>query len=129
MRALVDTSVLIAAQPLPGIEGAVSVASIAELHFGVLIASDAARPGRLQHLAAVEAQFEPLPFDAPVARTYAELSAFVKRRGGQPRARTMDLIIAATARTHGLPLLTYDADFDVLGDLVDVRSPASLDRP
>lgn len=40
MRVLLDTSVLIAADPPPEVEAAISVASMAELHFGVLVAGD-----------------------------------------------------------------------------------------
>ena len=40
MRAILDTSVLIGEEPPSHIEAAISVASIAELHFGVLVAGD-----------------------------------------------------------------------------------------
>jgi hypothetical protein len=43
------------------------------------------------------------------------------QRGGQPRRRAMDLAIAATANSAGVPLV--DADFKLIDDLVDVRSP------
>jgi predicted nucleic acid-binding protein len=36
----------------------------------------------------------------------------------------MDLAIAATANSAGVPLVTHnDADFELIDDLVDVRSP------
>lgn len=40
MRAVLDTSVLIGAEPPGDVEAAISVASITELHFGVLVAAD-----------------------------------------------------------------------------------------
>jgi predicted nucleic acid-binding protein len=41
-----------------------------------------------------------------------------------PRRRALDLAIAATATVHSVPLLTQNAsDFQLLDDLVDVRSP------
>ncbi len=75
-------------------------------------------------LGVVEATFEPLLIDAAVAREWGRLSAAVRTRGGQPRRRAMDLAIAATANVHRVPLLTRDvADFQIIGDLVDVRAP------
>lgn len=108
-----------------GITGAVSVASIAELHFGVLCAHDMnERARRLQRLAAIEAAFDPLPIDTDVAREWGRLSAAVKDRGGQPRKRAVDLAIAATANAHGVPLLTPNlSDFQLISDLVDLRHP------
>lgn len=45
-----------------------------------------------------------------------------KDRGGQPCRRAVDLVIAATANVHGVPLLTPNlSDFRIISDLVDVR--------
>ena len=45
-------------------------------------------------------------------------------RGGNPRSRTADLAIAATAMTHEAVLLTRNyKDFKLVADLVDVREP------
>ena len=125
MRALLDTSVLIAAGAPPGVEAAISAASLAELHFGVLAAADDdERARRTQRLGAIEATFDPLPVDAAVAREWGRLAAAASARGGQPRRRAIDLAIAATANVHGVPLLTHDTrDFTVIDDLVDVRLP------
>lgn len=125
MRALLDTSVLISGEALRDIEAAISVASLAELHFGVLVAADDdERALRTQRLGAIEAAFEPLPITADVAREWGRLAAAVSTRGGQPRKRTIDLAIAATANVHSVPLLTDDtSDFQIIGDLTDVRNP------
>ncbi|HEX9669231.1 MAG TPA: PIN domain-containing protein, partial [Thermoanaerobaculia bacterium] len=100
-RGLLDTSVLIAREeedfraPLPD-EAAISVASLAELHYGVLVAKDdQIRKERLRRLGAIESTFEPLPIDAAVARAFAAVAHAVKSAGRQPRARVMDLWIAA----------------------------------
>ncbi len=124
MRALLDTSVIIGAQRPEGLEGAISSASLAELHFGVLVATEAdERARRAQRLGVIEAIFEPLRLDAAVAREWGRLATAVSTRGAQPRRRVMDLAIAATANVHGVPLLTRDArDFRALEDLVDVRT-------
>jgi predicted nucleic acid-binding protein len=48
----------------------------------------------------------------------------VHTRGGPPRRRALDLAIAATANVHNVPPLTHDtSDFQLIDDLVDVRSP------
>lgn len=125
MRALLDTSVLISGEAPGDIEAGISVASLAELHFGVLVASDDdERALRTQRLGAIEAAFEPLPITADVAREWGRLAAAVSTRGGQPRKRTIDLAIAATANVHSVPLLTDDtSDFQIICDLIDARHP------
>jgi len=125
MRALLDTSVLIGAETPRDLEGAISAASLAELHFGVLVAQDDAERGRrAQRLGVIEATFDPLPIDAPVAREWGRLAAAIVQRGGQPRRRAMDLAIAATANVAGVPLFTHhDADFKLIDDLVQVLTP------
>jgi predicted nucleic acid-binding protein len=125
VRALLDTSVLISAESPGELEGAVSAASLAELHFGVLVASaDDERARRVERLGIVEATFDPLPVDAAVAREWGRLAAALVARGGKPRRRALALVIAATANVHRVPLLTWNvADFASLSDLVDVRQP------
>ena len=93
-RGILDTSVLIATdvEPIPG-ELAISVVSIAELQFGVLVAPDRARATRLSRLGALQRRFDPLPVDDAVADSYAQLAARVTAVGRQPRARVMDLLI------------------------------------
>jgi hypothetical protein len=125
MRALLDTSILIGADPPADVEAAISVVSITELHFGVLVATDAdERARRADRLAVVEATFDPLPVSVEVARGWGRLAAAVAQRGGKPRRRQIDLAIAATAQVEGVPLLTYNVrDFEIITDLVDVRQP------
>ncbi len=96
-----------------------------ELHFGVLVASDEdERARRAVRLGVIESTFDPLPIDAAVAREWGRLAAAVRARGGQPRRRALDLAIAATANVHQVPLLTHNIrDFQLVDDLVDVRSP------
>ncbi|HWH12667.1 MAG TPA: PIN domain-containing protein [Solirubrobacteraceae bacterium] len=123
---MIDTSVLIGTATPGDLEGAISVASLAELHFGVLVAKDPdERARRSQRLGVIEATFDPLPVDAPVAREWGRLAAAVTDRGGKSRRRAMDLVIAATANVHGVALLTADtADLAIIRDLVDVRASA-----
>lgn len=123
-RVLLDTSVLIGAWVPTDVEAAISVASLAELHFGVLVAADPdERARRAQRLGAIEATFDPLPVDAAVAREWGRLAAAVTERGGQPRRRAVDLVIAATANVHHVPLLSADtADLAIIDDLVNAQA-------
>ena len=125
MRALLDTSVLIADAAPKNVEAAISVLSITELHFGTLIAqADDERARRTARLAVIEATFDPLPVSVEVARVWGRLAAAVAQRGGEPRRRQLDLAIAATASVQQVPLLTFNlADFHIIDDLVEVRLP------
>jgi predicted nucleic acid-binding protein len=123
---VVDTSVLIAGAIPMGDQAAISTVSIAELHFGLLIAVDEEeRALRTSRLGLIEARFpDPLAVDDRVARELGRLRAAVAQRGGQPRKRLADLAIAATANVYGATLLTHNAkDFKIVEDLVDVRVP------
>src|SRR5215211_1202517 len=125
MRALLDTSVLIGAEDPGTLEGAISAACLAELHFGVLVTTDDdERARRALRLGVIESTFEPLPIDAAVAREWGRLATAVRTRGGHPRRRALDLAIAATATVHSVPLLTHNlSDFQIIDDLIDVRTP------
>jgi predicted nucleic acid-binding protein len=123
---LLDTSVLIGAEKGPDGDSAISVISLSELHFGVLAApNDEIRAHRMRRLAIIEDRFDALPFDAEAARECGRLHAAVAQRGGKPRRRAFDLAIAATANVNRAPLLTFNIkDFEIVDDLVDVRSPS-----
>lgn len=127
-RGILDTSIVIAQDDedltaaLPD-EMAISVATLAELHYGVLVAkSDEVKRRRLRRLGEIEARFSALPIDAVVARAFATVAHAVKAAGRKPRARVMDLWIAATALAHRVPVYTRNRrDFDALTEVVDVR--------
>lgn len=125
MAVLLDTSILIAAERGPEEDAAISVVSLTELHFGVLVArDDATRALRVRRLGAIEEHFDALPFDALAARECGRLHALVAQRGGAPRRRAMDLAIAATANVHGVSLMTYNVkDFQIIAAEVDLREP------
>lgn len=124
-RGILDTSVLVASdvQPLPG-QLAISVISMAELSYGVLVArSSEARAVRLSRLTTLQKRFDPLPVDDAVADSYGRLAARIVSNGRQPRSRVMDLLIAATAHAHAATLYTRNPD-DLRGleDLIDIAS-------
>ena len=70
-RAILDTSVPIAPFGKPAGEFAISVASIAELQFGLLVTRDpAVRASRVGRLSRIQADFTALPMDESVAISY-----------------------------------------------------------
>lgn len=126
MTAVLDTSVLIAAwDPPDDEEYAISIVSVAELHFGVLRATGTPALGaRLRRLSEIEQEFDPIPIDRRVARAYAECAQAVTSAGRSPRPRVFDLLIAATANVEGATLYTLNPDdFSGLDDLVEVTIP------
>lgn len=124
-RAILDTSVVIASDvaPIPGVL-AISVITLAELQFGVLVARTAAvRAERLRRLSILHKHFDALPVDEAVAVSYGQLAAAVVDAGRQPRRRAMDLLIAATAHAHGARLYTRNINnFAGLENLVDITA-------
>jgi len=65
---------------------------------------------------------EALPFDSTCARAYGVAYAAVERIGRKPRGgRAIDLMIAATALAHDLPLYTRNAkDLRGVEDLIEI---------
>ncbi len=124
---VLDTSVVIDLaviddDSLP-METAITAVTLAELSQGPHLARDArTRTTRLERLQVVEAVYRsPLPFDAPAGRRYGTLVGLVVSAGRQVRPRRVDLMIAATASVHGLPLYTRNPqDFEGLEGSVDI---------
>lgn len=107
--------------PLDG-ELAISAATLADLHFGVLATrNQATRAERLRRLSILNRRFDALPLDGAVAASYGQLAAAVVDVGRKSRARVMDLLIAATAHAHSARLYTRNAS-DLVGieELVEV---------
>ena len=126
-RGVLDTSVLIDLEHLPPsllpAEVAVTAVTMAELAAGPHAATDPEERARRQdRLQRAEAAFDPLPFDGNAARAYGRVFAAVAAAGRRARgARAVDLLIAATALSAGLPIYTRNGDdFRGLEDLVDV---------
>jgi hypothetical protein len=126
-RGLIDTSVVIdlehvGAGALPA-ELAVSAITMAELTAGPHATADSEERARRQdRLQRAEATFDPLPVDATVARAYGRIYAAVAAAGRKARgARSLDLLIAATALASDLPLYTRNpADFRGIESLVEI---------
>ena len=111
-RGLLDTSTVILLGRLtdPSVlpdEPVISAVTLAELSVGPLLADDPdERAARQAHLQMAEADFDPLPFDAPAARAFGRIAAGLRRAGRKPAARAYDALIAATAISTQLPLFT-----------------------
>lgn len=118
-RALLDTSVVIAlargeplALPDPPDEATISAVTLCGLHRGVLVAEADQRAGRLAVLAYAERTFQALAVDERVAPHYARIADQASRASRDVRRHLADLLIAATAAAHSLPLLTRDRSLD-----------------
>jgi predicted nucleic acid-binding protein len=115
-RGLLDTSVFVAREVerpldeemLPE-ELAVSAVTVAELHVGVLAATDL--DIRARRLATLEslADIEVLVVDEAVAASWALLRVHLST--AERRLNVNDLWIAATALAHRIPVVTQDDDF------------------
>lgn len=104
-------------------EIAISALTFAELIAGLHAASDELmRARRRVHLLRIEKRVEALPFDVGCARAWARIYAAVDGIGRKPRgSRAVDLMIAATALAHGLPLYTLNpGDLRGLEDLIEI---------
>ena len=119
---LVDTSIFIAAEqrrPLaepPEGEARLSVATLTELHVGVLRAGSVKLRTLRQQTLEQARRFIALPYDQAVAERLAEFLAAARSK--RRRAGAMDAIIAATALVHDLTVWTQDDDFEVLSELL-----------
>lgn len=104
-------------------EVAISALTLGELSTGPHAARDElTRARRQSHLQFVETNLEALPFDPSCARAYGVVYATVDRQGRKARGgRAIDLMIAATALAHDLPLYTRNAkDLLGLGELIEI---------
>jgi len=126
-RGLLDTSVVIDHDMvdvgrLPD-EAGISAVTLAELAAGPHTTSDAAERSRRQdRLQWAASTFDPYPLDADAARAYGRVVAAVRASGRRERSRVADLLIAATAVSHDLPLFTRNPDdLRHLGEMLDVH--------
>jgi|SRR5579872_4060294 len=137
MSYLLDTNVVsewAKPQPDPGVvawldsadedELHLSVATIAELRFGIALLPPSTRQRRLTHWFQEEllTRFSDriLPIDAGVAAGWGDVRA-ERQKAGRPIS-AMDAMIAATARVHGLSLVTRNST-DFVGSLSSIINP------
>jgi predicted nucleic acid-binding protein len=118
---LLDTSVFIAREtdrPLGELPErvAVSVVTIGELQLGVLAATDPERRSRRADTLALARTADPIPISEAVMVTWAYLVADCRATGVHRAIKLTDVLIAATAIEHGLPVVTQDEDFGAIAD-------------
>jgi len=130
-RGLLDTSAVIVLERLDDsaelpARPLISAITLAELSVGPLVSSGDEQASRLARLQRVEADYDPLPFDADAARAFGRVAASLRRTGRKTTARTYDAMIAAVAIANNLPLYTcnprYFEDIDGL-DVVALDLP------
>lgn len=127
---LLDTSVFIAREsgrPLGELseQVTVSVVTIGELELGVISAGDAAARARRADTLAVARGFDPLPVNEAVMAAWARLVADCRQAGVRRFVKLLDSLIAATAVTHGVPVVTQDGDFD---DMAEAHEPLRVEH-
>ncbi|RSM86049.1 type II toxin-antitoxin system VapC family toxin [Kibdelosporangium aridum] len=89
----------------------ITAITMAELHQGVAMAKNpAVRAARTEKLGAAIVDFDPLPFDRDAATRFGTLVGLTLAANRDPKPRRMDLMIAAIASAHDLPLYTRNAD-------------------
>jgi len=124
---LLDTSVVIdlgviSREKLPK-RIAISAVTLAELAAGPAASKDPdIRARRQEQLQRAESTFNPIPLDVNVARAYGRIvGAVVAAKRKHRGARSLDLLIAATALANQIPLYTRNPDdFIGLESLIDV---------
>lgn len=118
-RVILDTSILVAEDAdLSGLACQISSVTYAELHFGVHAASDEATQLIRQHrMTLVQAAYgHGIAFTDVTAHHYGLLCGRLRQQGRSPRGRAMDVMVAATALSLGVPLVTRNIDdVDELG--------------
>jgi tRNA(fMet)-specific endonuclease VapC len=130
LRGVLDTSTVLMLSRItdPALlpaEPVITTVTLAELTVGPLVATtDEERAARQAHVQQAEADFDPLPFDAPAARAFGRVAASLRQAGRKPSARAYDAMIAATAMSQNLPVYTCNpSDFAAIDGLTVVAIP------
>lgn len=104
-------------------EISISALTLAELSSGPhAVSDDLERARRQDRIQRFEAEADVLAFESRCARAYGQVYAAVVATGRKARGnRSVDLMIAATAIVHELPLYTLNAnDLHGLEDLIKI---------
>jgi predicted nucleic acid-binding protein len=112
-RVILDTSILLASDAdLSDLICQISAVSYAELHFEVHGAPDeGARLGRQHRLTMIQSVYaRGIAFTDDTAHHYGLLCGRLRVQGRSPHGRAMDVMIAATALSLGVPLVTRNVD-------------------
>jgi hypothetical protein len=125
-RALADTSIFVGleaqrfqAEQVEDFEWGISTVTLGELRLGVLQARDPVAASRRLSAYQLAQRFEALPVDSAVSDAWALLVS--KLRAAGRKAPVNDSWIAATAISHGIPVVTRDNDYDDMPDLQVIK--------
>ncbi len=128
-QVLLDTSVVVdypaRSVAAHAASAAVSTITLAELAYGLHTSDPLVNAAREQRYHWIASTFDPIPFDADAARTYGALCASVRAAGRDRKPRRFDLLIAAVAVAHNLPLITRNVpDFAGIHDALTLIAVA-----
>jgi predicted nucleic acid-binding protein len=125
-RAIADTSVFV------GLEAArfspaqfadfvwgISAVTLGELRLGVLQAKDAETASRRLSTYQLAQRFEAIVIDEAVSDAWALLVSRLRALGRNVPLNSS--WIAATAIAHGIPIVTQDADYDLMPDVEVIK--------
>lgn len=125
-RALADTSVFIGLQAerfdadqFANYEWGISAITLGELRLGVLRAKEPEAASRRLSSYQLAQRFEPLAVDESVANAWALLVSRLLTAGR--KVPINDSWIAATAIAHHIPIVTQDADYDLIPDVEVIK--------
>jgi predicted nucleic acid-binding protein len=125
-RALADTSVFIGLEAgrfdgsrISNFEWGISVVTLGELRLGVLQAKDPETASRRLSTYQLAQRFEALTIDEQISDAWALLISRLRVAGR--KAPINDSWIAATAIVHDIPIVTQDADYDVMSEVEVIR--------
>lgn len=77
----------------------------------------ARNPSHLAQIQAVLAAFPDVPIRPPTFERALEVQAALCQVGRHRAVSMADLLVAAAAEAHDLPVIHYDRDFDLIGDV------------
>ncbi len=125
-RALADTSVFIGleaerfdADQFANYEWGISAITLGELRLGVLQAKEPEAASRRLSAYQLAQRFEALAVDESVANAWALLVSRLRTAGR--KVPINDSWIAATAIAHHIPIVTQDADYDLISDVEVIK--------
>jgi predicted nucleic acid-binding protein len=129
-RAIADTSVFTGLEArrfspaqFADFQWGISAVTLGELRLGVLQAKDPETASRRLSTYQLAQRFEAMVIDEAVSDAWALLVS--RLRGLRRSVPLNDSWIAATAIAHGIPIVTQDADYDLMPDVevIKILSP------
>jgi predicted nucleic acid-binding protein len=125
-RAIADTSVFTGLEArrfspaqFADFQWGISAVTLGELRLGVLQAKDPETASRRLSTYQLAQRFEAIVIDEAVSDAWALLVS--RLRGLRRRVPLNDSWIAATAIAHGIPIVTQDADYDLMPDVEVIK--------